>query len=221
MSWEDFRSAIRRAGVLGVATYESSGEAVLGDRLRKSLASGVSLEIQVPVQTFAGNFRLDMLLRDPNGRRIGIEVDGVEFHHPWRDLWRTVVLYAEDAIDAMYRVRGKYLDARFIVCVLADLGRQEPACFDRGARAQWEEASDSLRRERGRPDDASDNQQENTRSSTKGWLHEYRMQTAHAAGTERTDYALQPLIAFARASGLCSVEAIARGWEQRRARPRP
>lgn len=93
---------------------ESPLEEFLIEQLEKYLSGKVDLIPQYEVQTNVGKFRLDFLI-EINGKKIGIECDGKEFHNEWRDEWRDALILGNNQVDTIYRFRGKDL-----VCFVND-----------------------------------------------------------------------------------------------------
>jgi|SRR6185437_9571179 hypothetical protein len=119
-----------------LAGYESPAEECLGERLRPGMCPRATFQTQVWVNTDAGQFRLDILLTDPAGRRIAIEVDGKNFHDARLDHWRTIFILAAKQADVLYRVAASRLK-NDLGDVLADLAFMEPKCFNQQVLAQW------------------------------------------------------------------------------------
>ncbi|SFI01744.1 hypothetical protein [Modicisalibacter xianhensis] len=97
----------------------------------------VTLTPQHATPTLCGNFICDFLLATPDGRRVGIECDGREFHDPSRDEWRDAMILGERHLDAIYRIRGTDINHRMedVLYLLASL---EPQLFHNRALANLE-----------------------------------------------------------------------------------
>jgi len=117
--------------------YESAAEEAFGERVRRAIRTDSTLSLQVSIDSPAGLFRLDFLLVDPSGRRIGIEVDGREFHQGRRDFWRTAVLLGMGAIDVEYRVQATDTSGAGMLPALAYIASREPRCFPEERVADW------------------------------------------------------------------------------------
>jgi hypothetical protein len=85
--------------------FESPLENLFFDQLLKRLPRGTPFETQVNVPTLCGTFRLDMLAT-VQGRRIGLEVDGQEYHDEYRDEWRDAMILGDGQADEIIRFRG-------------------------------------------------------------------------------------------------------------------
>jgi very-short-patch-repair endonuclease len=85
--------------------FESPLEQLFNDQLRKRMPKEAELLPQFDVKTLCGNFRLDLLAVVQN-RRIGIEIDGKEFHDQYRDEWRDAMILGDGRADEIVRFRG-------------------------------------------------------------------------------------------------------------------
>ncbi len=109
--------------------YESPVEEALAWSLVKLLHGQVSFLKQHEVSTRRGNFRLDFLLVTPAGLRIGIEVDGKQFHSYRRDAWRDAVILGEGHVDVMIRFAARDVHYR-VFDTIAVLRHLYPEAFD-------------------------------------------------------------------------------------------
>jgi hypothetical protein len=107
--------------------FESPLERLFHDQLLKRLPRGVSIESQVEVRTLCGTFRLDFMVT-VQGRRIGLEVDGREFHDEWRDEWRDAMILGDNHADEIFRFRGCDLTYHLDDCMYL-LSRMQPLLF--------------------------------------------------------------------------------------------
>jgi len=141
MAIEHIRDILERMPAILMGMYESPAEECLGERLRSAINPAASFQTQVWVDTWAGPFRLDILLIDKNGRRIAVEVDGRKSHEPVRDHWRTVFIVGDRQADVVYRVPARDLKIN-LVGVLAGLAALEPLCFSQAEISRWREITD-------------------------------------------------------------------------------
>jgi hypothetical protein len=107
--------------------FESPLERLFHDQLLKRLPRGVSIEPQVVVRTLCGTFRLDFMVQ-VDGRRVGLEVDGKEFHDDWRDEWRDAMILGDNHADEIIRFRGCDLTYHLDDCMYL-LSRIQPLLF--------------------------------------------------------------------------------------------
>jgi very-short-patch-repair endonuclease len=84
---------------------ESHIEEALARELVKHVHPEAQLAVQVEFTTIGGDFRVDFVL-SRDGRTVGIECDGKDFHDKYRDEWRDALLLGDHRLDAMYRLRG-------------------------------------------------------------------------------------------------------------------
>lgn len=110
--------------------YDSPIEEAFAWDLVKHLTREVEFTKQVECKTPAGDFRLDFTA-SLNGRTIGIECDGKEYHGTVRDVWRDAAILAACEVEAIYRFRGQDIwhrinDCMFLTC------RFEPLLFRPG-----------------------------------------------------------------------------------------
>ncbi len=125
--------------------FESPLEELLHDQLRKRMPQDAELLPQVDVNTLCGNFRLDLLAIARN-RKIGIEIDGKEFHDQYRDEWRDAMILGDGRADEIIRFRGCDLHYHLNDCLYL-FSRIQPLMFsDRHARVLERLASNEARR---------------------------------------------------------------------------
>lgn len=108
--------------------YDSPIDDLFAQHFLRYAAAGISFEPKYPAHTLCGIFVVDFLIADGNGRRIGIECDGREFHDLSRDEWRDGMILGEEHLDAIYRFRGQDLhhaweDVMYFLCSM------EPTVF--------------------------------------------------------------------------------------------
>jgi very-short-patch-repair endonuclease len=209
-----------------IAAYESPAEESLGERLRPAVSPSASFQTQVWVNTFAGRFRLDMLLTDCKGRRIAVEVDGKDFHNPTRDRWRTVFIIGDGQADVLYRVPARDLK-RNLVGVLAGLAASEPQCFNNASVLEWKEAtteswrySDAGNDEYDDDDDDIDpSDAEDARRYRGRWIGSSAAIEGHYRGDalDCTWEAIRARYEFAKSTGLVDLDAIERAWKLKNA----
>lgn len=66
------------------------------------------LETQVSVDTMCGRFRLDLVAHHGSSK-VAFECDGKEYHDEGRDEWRDAMILGANAVDVIYRFRGRDL----------------------------------------------------------------------------------------------------------------
>jgi hypothetical protein len=108
-------------------SFESPLERLFHDQLLKRIPLGVTIEPQVEVRTLCGTFRLDFMVQ-VSGRRVGLEVDGKEFHDEWRDEWRDAMILGDSQADEIIRFRGCDLTYHLDDCMYL-LSRIQPLLF--------------------------------------------------------------------------------------------
>lgn len=119
-------------GPLTAGAYGSPIESTFAYFAAKFLARGVDFLRQVQIDTICGRFRPDFVV-DLGDRQVGIELDGAKYHDPWRDEWRDAMLLGSEALDVIYRVRGKDAWAH-VEDVLYAHAELEPDMFSAGGR---------------------------------------------------------------------------------------
>lgn len=201
--------------------YESPPEEMLGERICAALAPSANYSAQVSVCTAAGIFRLDMLLVSGKGRRVGIEVDGREFHDPQRDHWRTVFILCTGKVDVIYRVPA-FAAYSNLAGVLAGLAAIEPEMFRSEEMARWR-----LTTERHWPtssfddDSFADGDPDNASNDRNRCGYGARFE-GPSPKSFRMDaetcapQALNPYVDFIRETGLRDIDQLKDAWEARR-----
>ena len=86
--------------------YDSPIENKFAYNFVKYAAQDCSLIKQYPVDTICGKFIVDFVVIANNGKRIGVECDGKDFHDTSRDEWRDAMILGDDYLDVMYRIKG-------------------------------------------------------------------------------------------------------------------
>src|SRR5262245_53638160 len=125
--------------------FESPPERLFHDQLRKRMPAESELLCQFDVRTLCGAFRLDFLAAVQN-RRIGIEIDGKEFHDQHRDAWRDAMILGDRQADEIIRFRGCDLHYHLDDCFYL-LSKIQPLLFtERHARVIERLASDKAKR---------------------------------------------------------------------------
>jgi len=85
--------------------YESPLEAIFDWEFAKYIAKGVTISPQGECVTMLGTFRLDFVI---TGKlKVGVELDGEEFHDEFRDECRDSIILGEKHVDVIYRFKGK------------------------------------------------------------------------------------------------------------------
>jgi hypothetical protein len=85
--------------------YESELEAIFHWDFAKHVAEGVTTEPQLELITKLGVFRPDFVIKGK--LRVGVELDGKEFHDGFRDECRDSIILGEKHLDVIYRFQGK------------------------------------------------------------------------------------------------------------------
>lgn len=215
MGIEHIRDVLQRIPSL-MEAYESPAEECLGERLRSAINPTARFQTQVWVDTWAGPFRLDMLLTDKNGRRIAVEVDGKEFHEPVRDHWRTVFIIGDRQADVVYRVPARDLKIN-LVGVLAGLAAVEPRCFSQADIFRWREITD---RGSAYPTDNEDESGDEGRYvGGRSYIRRWVAYNVAIQGQFRQDARdcergiINAYFDFAMATGLKDLDAIQEAWK--------
>jgi very-short-patch-repair endonuclease len=90
--------------------YDSPIEDSFAWDLVKYLRKDVEFIPQFEVRTSCGTFRVDFLC-SLNGRTIGFECDGKNYHsNKKRDEWRDALIMGTGKLNAIYRIPGKYIN---------------------------------------------------------------------------------------------------------------
>lgn len=117
----------------------------------KYLFEDCRVEKQYWVDTFAGRFRLDFVIHDGAGRRVGFECDGKRWHDTFRDECRDAVIVWEGGVDVIYRLRGTDIVNR-LEDALALISGVEPTLFSsHGRTCLYRLASFQAREKMGEP----------------------------------------------------------------------
>ncbi len=125
--------------------FESPLENLFYDQLLKRQPRGTPFQTQVSVPTLCGTFRLDMMATVQN-RRIGLEVDGQEYHDEYRDEWRDAMILGDGHADEVIRFRGCDLIYHLDDCLFL-LSKIQPLLFsERQTNVIERLASDRARR---------------------------------------------------------------------------
>ena len=120
----------------------SKCESIIENRLFHYLSkpnffqAGNEVGNQFTFVTSIGEFRFDFVI-SCNGRLVGIECDGKQFHIPTRDFYRDAILLGEGHVDSIYRIRGKdiiYSDTDPLLLI----SLMEPAIFSAQAVKRFE-----------------------------------------------------------------------------------
>jgi hypothetical protein len=111
--------------------YESPIEDIFAWHITKYLKADVKFYPQFPINTICGKFRLDFVI-GYDDKLIGFECDGLNFHDPYRDLWRDSMILGTKRIDSIFRLRGSdiyrypndllYTIARFYSSIFSSRG---------------------------------------------------------------------------------------------------
>ena len=218
---EHISEVLKRIPAILNGMYESPAEECLGERLRSSMDTTTKFQTQVWVDTWAGPFRLDLLLTDRKGRRIAIEVDGKDFHEPVRDHWRTVFVAGDERVDVVYRVPASDLKVN-LVGVLAGLAAVEPLCFPEVKLLRWKEITDDFSIRRSAHDNEMGWQEEDDRDNRYGRAYSRRwfMSTRSIETRLRCDArdceasTIKTYYDFAVATGLKELDAIQVAWKE-------
>lgn len=126
-------AALRLKGPFYDPPFESPIEQAFAWHIVKHLDAAATFEKQVDVRTLCGYFRLDFVASS-QGRRVGLECDGAEYHDGLRDECRDAVILGAGHVDVVYRLSGADLHYR-MEDVLAALVVAEPGLFSaRGRR---------------------------------------------------------------------------------------
>jgi len=106
--------------------YDSPLEDLFAHNISKYLGTNVVLNKQVDVETICGTFRVDFVA--DCGPKIAFECDGAEYHDAARDEWRDAMILGADAVDVIYRLRGRDLTYHLEDCLFV-ISRLEPDIF--------------------------------------------------------------------------------------------
>ena len=86
--------------------YDSPIEDAFAYQLAKYLATGAAVERQVEVTTQCGTYRIDFVCTS-EGRAVGFECDGHDYHDEARDEWRDALIMGTGRVNAIYRITGR------------------------------------------------------------------------------------------------------------------
>jgi hypothetical protein len=220
MPFKTFNDAIG-ASFQHLEDYESPAEEMFGERIRAALAPRAMLTHQVWVATIAGNFRLDMQLTTPHGRRVAIEVDGRDYHDGKRDFWRSILILGVGAVDTVYRATAVDLH-RDLAGVLSSLATHEPACFGPASAQQWSDSAtvsfvydDSSDDGDDHQDSDSDDDSEDDAYPSERWSHRPFPGGVSSIRLDSPGYTYRPYLEFAQSSGAKDVDALITLWDGR------
>jgi len=125
--------------------YDSPIEEIFACEFVKYANKSVDLIAQYNTPTICGNFIIDFIAILENGRTIGIECDGKEFHDQGRDEWRDAMILGDTKVDSIYRFRGQDIFHKIHDCFYLML-KIDPALFsERGAINIYARASDLIK----------------------------------------------------------------------------
>jgi hypothetical protein len=85
--------------------YESELERIFEWDFAKCMKTEMIVTPQSECATMVGTFRLDFLIS--GAMKVGVELDGEEFHNGFRDECRDAMILGEGHGDVIYRFRGK------------------------------------------------------------------------------------------------------------------
>lgn len=114
--------------VIYAPPYDSPIEDKFAHHYVKYASGDVDMNPQFEVTTLCGRFIIDFVLSTSDGRRVGIECDGQEFHDESRDEWRDAMILGEGHVDAIYRLRGSDI-TYYIEDILYLMAVLEPYLF--------------------------------------------------------------------------------------------
>lgn len=218
MAMEHIRDVLERIPGILTGMYESPAEECLGERLRSAIDPTAKFQTQIWVDTWAGRFRLDILLTDKNGRRVAVEVDGKDFHEPIRDHWRTVFIVGDKQADVVYRVPASDLKVN-LIGVLAGLAALEPMCFSQADISRWREIVDRgtayLADDEDEGDEEDNEYADGERSFRDRWMGYNMAIESHFLGDARDceRATIKTYYDFAVATGLKDLDAIQLAWK--------
>ena len=95
------------AGAMYDPPYDSPIEDKFAYNFVKYAALDCSLVNQHPVETICGKFIIDFVIVSNNGKHIGVECDGKDFHDASRDEWRDAMIIGDGHLDVIYRIKGE------------------------------------------------------------------------------------------------------------------
>lgn len=97
--------------------YDSPIEEQFVWHFEKYVDKDVELLSQFEILTSHGNFKMDFVIK--NGLKlIGIECDGKDYHHIWRDIWRDIAILENSDVIEVFRFRGSDITYHINECLL-------------------------------------------------------------------------------------------------------
>ena len=125
-------------------SFDSPLEFRFAYNLMKYLHHDTHLDTQVSVETITGTYRLDFVAHR-EGRKVAVECDGKDFHDEGRDEWRDAMILGAEAVDVIYRFRGRDINYHIEDCLFV-VSQWEPHIFSlRGLLQLNGSASDEAR----------------------------------------------------------------------------
>lgn len=85
---------------------ESPIEVSFYNQISRFLEPDIKVDAQVEIETERGNFRVDFLIKAPDGNILVIECDGEGFHNYVRDEWRDTFILSTKKVNIIYRISG-------------------------------------------------------------------------------------------------------------------
>lgn len=107
---------ISRSGVTVHGKTESPIEEIFAREISSKVKPEVKATTQYELTACGISFRMDFVL-EYEGRKIGIECDGKEFHNYAKDLWRDAIILGDEKLDAIYRFSGKEIIGKIDACI--------------------------------------------------------------------------------------------------------
>lgn len=107
--------------------YESPLEDLYAWNAIKYLDSSVDFQKQIEVDTICGTFRIDFIA-DHDSKKVAFECDGKKFHDQSRDEWRDAMILGSNAVDVIYRLRGRDLTYNMEDCLFL-ISKYDPEIF--------------------------------------------------------------------------------------------
>ncbi len=108
--------------------YDSPIEDTFAYHATKYLLQDLEFHTQYSTNTICGKFIVDFVAISPEGKKVGFECDGKDFHDASRDEWRDSMILGDNKLDSIYRLRGSDL-TYYINDVLFILTKCEPSLF--------------------------------------------------------------------------------------------
>ena len=128
-----------------IPPYDSPSEDVFAYHVTKYIIHDLQFHTQYEVNTICGKFFVDFVAISHQGKKVGIECDGKDYHDESRDEWRDAMILGDNRLDSIYRLRGSDL-TYYINDILYILAMCEPDLFsDRGHSNLKILASEELR----------------------------------------------------------------------------